>query len=357
VQTATSCRLRDRLRRWRIFAILLAGFLPLAAEAKPIVVKVVVLTTFESGSSAGTGTRAGEFGLWADRLPLRHELKVPGIEGRVLLSDDGVLGLVTGMRARPRESVTALILDSKLDVSHAYWIVAGIAGIDPRAGSIGSAAWARYVVDADPVFEMDDREIPKGWPEGLWSLDTDRPGVKGSAQGSSEMMWKLNPNLVNWAYALTRAIPLADTVDLKAARAGYLSEPAALKPPQVFLGDEVSTTRFWHGERRTQWARDWMKLWTDGAGTFAMTACEDQGILDVLDLFSRAGRVDNHRVLVLRTASNYSREPDGANPSIRFAHGGAAAAFEAAYRVGSPVVKALTAGWAQYATRPPGENP
>ena len=67
--------------------------------------RVVVLTTFESGASAGTGTRAGEFGLWADRLPLRHRLKVPGIEGRVLLSDDGVLGVVTGMRARPRESV------------------------------------------------------------------------------------------------------------------------------------------------------------------------------------------------------------------------------------------------------------
>jgi purine nucleoside permease len=268
----------------RILALFLASLLPLAAQAKPIVVKVVVLTTFESGASAGTGTRAGEFGLWADRLPLRHRLKVPGIEGRVLLSDDGVLGVVTGMRARPRESVTAIILDPELDVSHAYWIVAGIAGVDPRAGSIGSAAWARYVVDADPVFEMDDREIPKDWPEGLWSLGTDRPGAKGSAPGSSEMVWKLNPGLVNWAYALTRDTPLPDTADLKAAR------------------------------------------------------------------------VDNRRVLVLRTASNYSREPDGAEPSIHFAHGGAGAAFEAAYRAGSPVVKALVAGWDQYVTTPPGQN-
>jgi purine nucleoside permease len=133
---------------------LLVGLLPLAVYAEPIPIKVVVLTTFESGASAGTGTRAGEFGLWAERLPLRRSLKVPGIEGRVLLSDDGVLGVVTGMRARPRESVTALILDPELDVSHAYWLVAGIAGIDPRAGSIGSAAWARYVVDADPTLHF-----------------------------------------------------------------------------------------------------------------------------------------------------------------------------------------------------------
>ena len=169
------------------------------------------------------------------------------------------------------------------------------------------------------------------------------------------MVWKLDPGLVDWAYKLTRDTPLADNPLLQAARAQFPSEPAALKPPAVFLGDELSTTRFWHGARRTQWARDWVKLWTDGDGAFAMTACEDQGILDVLGLFARAGRVDARRVLVLRTASNYSREgDDAADPAPRFAPGGSAAAFEAAYRVGSPVVKALVAGWPRYQTSLPG---
>lgn len=344
------------MRRLILSALLaLAALLPQAARAAPLQVKVVVLTTFETGSSAGSGNGAGsgEFVFWADRLPLAHKLKVPGIEGRVLYSDDGVLGVVTGMRARPRESVTALILDPDLDLSHAYWIVAGIAGIDPHAGSIGSAAWARWVVDADPIFEMDDREIPKGWSEGLWSLGAGRPGVKGAAPGSSEMVWKLNPGLVAWAYNLTRDTPLADNDRLRAVRARFPSEPAAQRPPAVIYGDELSTTRFWHGARRTEWARDWVRLWTDGQGAFAMTACEDQGILDVLDLFAREGRVDRDRVLVLRTASNYSREGDGETPEVRFAPGGGAAAFEAAYRVGAPVVKALVAGWPKYATAIP----
>ena len=341
-------------------AFLLFVLLPLAAHAKPvvakpIVVKVVVLTTFESGSSAGSGSGqgSGEFVFWADRLPLKHALKVPGIEGRVRISDDGVLGVVTGMRARSRESVTALILDPELDLSHAYWIVAGIAGVDPRVGSIGSAAWARYVVDADPIFEMDDRDIPKDWPEGLWSLGAKRPGVKGEARGSSDMVWAINPGLVNWAFGLTRNVTLADNALLRAVRAKYPSEPAALRPPSVFLGDELGATRFWHGPRRTQWARDWVTLWTDGKGVFAMTACEDQGILDVLGLFGRQGRVDASRVLVLRTASNYSREGDGQDAGLEFAPGGAAAAFEAAYRVGAPVVKALVAGWDRFAAAPP----
>jgi len=338
------------MRRLILLLVLLLAT-PLTAQARPIAIKVVVLTTFESGATAAK--TSGEFQAWATRLPLTHPLKVPGIEGRVLYSDDGVLGVVTGMRARARESVAALILDPRLDLSHAYWLVAGIAGVDPRVGSIGSAAWARYVVDADPNFEMDDREIPVGWTEGLWSLGVDGPGKKGSAKGSSGMVWRLNPGLVEWAYRLTRDTPLPDNAQLAAARAGFASEPTALKPPGVFLGDDLGTTRFWHGVRRTQWARDWVKLWTDGQGVFAMSECEDQGILDVLDIFAREGRVDLKRVLVLRTASNYTREADGVDSRVRFAPGGSTAAFEAAYLVGAPVVKALVDGWDRYATAPP----
>jgi purine nucleoside permease len=59
-------------------------------------------------------------------------------------------------------------------------------------------------------------------------------------------------------------------------------------------------------------------------------------------------------VLVLRTGSNYTRQPDGAQPVLReFTPGGAAAAFEAAYRVAAPVVQAITAGWDRYATALP----
>lgn len=336
----------------RLIALILALLAPGWALAKPMIIKVVVLTTFESAPSEGE-FGSGEFRFWAERYPLKTPLKVPGIEGRVLYSDEGVLGVVTGMRSRPRESIAAIVLDPRFDVSKAYWVVAGIAGVDPRVGSIGSAAWANWVVDADPIFERDDREIPAGWPYGLWSLGTDRPNVKGSAQGSSGMAWKLNPGLVQWAYQLTATTPLPDNDDLKAARAGYPSEPMALRPPFVFIGDALGTTRFWHGEGRTRWARDWVKLWTDGAGTFAMTDCEDQGILDVLDKYGREGRVDIDRVLVLRTASNYSREPDGAAPNLKFTKGGAQAGFEAAYRVGAPVVKALVKGWDKYATAPP----
>lgn len=336
----------------RLILILGLLFAPLAAQAAPIPIKVVVLTTFEAG--ADTGDAPGEFQAWAERYPLTQTLAVPGIERPVRLSDDGVLGVVTGMRGRARESVAALALSPQFDLSHAYWIVAGIAGVDPRTGSIGSAAWARYVVDADPAYEMDDREIPADWPNGLYGPGAGKPGLKGAAPGSSDMVWALNPGLTDWAYGLTRNVALPDSATLQTDRARYPSEPEALKPPHVFLGDVLGTTRFWHGTRRTEWARAWIKTWTDGKGVFAMTDCEDQGILDVLSLFGRQGRVDARRVLVLRTASNYSREGDADSPVLKFAQGGARAGFEAAWLTGAPVVKALVAGWATYETNLPG---
>jgi purine nucleoside permease len=59
------------------------------------------------------------------------------------------------------------------------------------------------------------------------------------------------------------------------------------------------------------------------------------------------------RILILRTGSNYTREGDGEAQVVAFTEGGAAAAFEAAYKVGAPVVKALVAGWGKYAAAVP----
>jgi purine nucleoside permease len=331
-----------------ILIFLLSAAWPAAAQPARIPVKVVVLTTFEHGEDVGD--RPGEFQFWVERYPFPERIEAPGLYRPARYAPkDGVLAVMTGMRARPRETLAALLLDPRFDFSRSYWLVAGIAGVDPKAGSIGSAAWANWVVDADPAFEIDDREIARDWPWGIWSPGANRPGVKGAAPGSSGMVWRLDAGLTQWAYRLTRDTPLPDNDRLRAARARYGSEPTALKPPHVFVGDVLGTTRFWHGELRTRWARDWVKTWTDGAGVFAMTDCEDQGIMDVLALHAKAGRVDIRRVLVLRTASNYSRQPDGAVARLEFTPGGTEAGFEAAYRVGSPVVRALVDGWATYA--------
>lgn len=342
------------LRFIAILACLLAP-LPALAQTKPIPIKVVVIAAFEIG--AETGDVPGEFQHWVERYPLTETLKIPGIERPARLSKDGVLAITTGMFGRARGSMAALLSDPRFDLSRSYFLMAGIAGVDPKVGSIGSAAWSDWVVDADPLYEIDDRETIAGWPWGLYAFMSDGPGKKGSGEDASGMAWKLDPGLTRWAYQLTRDVALPDGPKLAAERAGYKDEPAAQKPPHVFVGASLATVRFWHGKRRTDWARDWVRVQTDGAGVLTMTDGEDQAVLDTLHLFAKDGRVDARRVLVLRTASNYTWPGAGKPMRIEFADGGSEAAFEAAYRVGSPVVKALVAGWATYETTLPGVNP
>ena len=129
-----------------------------------IPVKVVIVSMFEYG--ADTGDAPGEFQFWLERNDVR-KIDAPLGSRDYYLSDDGLLIMCTGGGVtNAATSVTALALDSRFDFSQAYWIVAGIAGVDPQDASLGSAAWAKWIVDADLAKEIDSREIPENWPYG-----------------------------------------------------------------------------------------------------------------------------------------------------------------------------------------------
>jgi purine nucleoside permease len=78
---------------------------------------------------------------------------------------------------------------------------------------------------------------------------------------------------------------------------------------------------------------------------------EDSGTLTGLARLARVGRVDMDRVLVLRTASNFTMPP--ADKSASWSHeqpypDGGEPAIEAAFSVGNVIVQALLHGWAEY---------
>ena len=105
-----------------------------------IQIKVVVVSMFEYG--ADTGDAPGEFQFWLERNDVR-KIEAPLGSRNYYLSDKGLLIMCTGGGVtNAATSVTALALDSRFDLSQAYWIVAGIAGVDPQDASLGSAAWA-----------------------------------------------------------------------------------------------------------------------------------------------------------------------------------------------------------------------
>jgi purine nucleoside permease len=322
-----------------------------APTDQPIRIKVVVVTMFERGED--TGDAPGEFQLWVEREHLDRILPLSSGYHHLRLNKDGVLGMVTGVgTAKAAASVMALGLDPRFDLSKAYWIVAGIGGGDPADVSVGSAVWADHVVDGDIAFEIDARQIPESWPTGYVPLRKGSP-YEQPAENLYGELYTLNPQLVGWAFHLTRDVPLTDSDSLRKSRPRFAGFPNALKPPFVARGDTMSASTFWHGSKMDEWANAWTRYYTAGKGNYMVAAMEDSGTLQALTFLSQAGRVDLQRVLVLRTVSNYDREAPGvpvAESLQEMVSGNYSAyvpALEAAEIIGDKVVRDLVEHWSE----------
>jgi purine nucleoside permease len=319
---------------------------------QPIEVKVVVIAAFERGEDIGDAP--GEFQLWVEREHLDQVLELPAGYRHVRMNKEGVLGMVTGVAtAKAAASVMALGLDPRFDLSRAYWIVAGIGGGDPADVSLGSAVWADHVVDGDLAFEIDARQIPESWPTGYVPLRKRTPYEQPVRNDLEGEVYTLNASLVSWAFQLTQDMALADSDALRKARARFARFPNAIRPPFVTRGDTMSASTFWHGSKMEDWANAWTKYYTGGKGNYMVAAMEDSGTMQALTFLGRAERVDLQRVLVLRTVSNYDREPPGtsAADSLKgMVFGNYSAylpALEAAETVGDKVVRDIIAHWGE----------
>ncbi len=328
-----------------------------AARPRPIPVKVVVVTMFEVGADAGD--RPGELQYWVERDHLDRVYPLPAAYHAVRMNGAGEMAVLTGQgTAHAAATIMAVGLDPRFDFKDAYWLIAGIAGGSPDRVSLGSAVWARWVIDGDLGYEIDAREIPPDWSTGFLPLRKTQP-FEAPAEPVEGQVYALNASLAEWAFHLTRDTPLDDEEKLKEIRSSF-DGAAAQRPPFVTMGDEISSSTYWHGRRMDAWAAQWVPYFTGGQGVFATTAMEDTGTLESLQYLARAGRVDANRVLVLRAVSNFDRPPRGmsAATSLEKQRVGEYAAYlpslEAAYRVGHIVVVELLSRWAQYAKTVPG---
>lgn len=330
-----------------------------ATAAEPLRPKVVVVAMFEIGEV--TGDRPGELQLWVEREKLDRVIPLPAAAHPVRANADGsVIAILTGVgNTNAAATVMALGLDPRFDLRRSYWLVAGIAGVDPADASIGSAAWADYVVEGDLAHEFDAREIPADWPTGFVPLGRRQPYEQPRPALRPGQVFRLEPGLVEWAYRLTADTPLPDSDGLRTLRARYAGIGGAQRPPFVLKGDAMASSTFWHGRHLNTWANEWMRYYTDGRANYVMTVMEDTGTLRALELLTTAGRADFSRALVLRTASNYDSQWPGAsavdslNSEAPGTFSGLIPSVEAAHAVGARVVHALVAGWSTYESAPP----
>lgn len=313
--------------------------MPVAA-AEPIAPKVMVITMF-----------GGEAKPWLNERKLDTKIAVPGLSKEypeVACDTAGLCMMTTAMGfANAASSVSALVYSQKFDLKNTYFIIAGIAGVDPNDGTLGSAHWARYVVDAGLRHEIDPRQVPADWPNGVVALGAKKPGEK-AAWGSGTEVYQLNEPLLQRAFTLTKDTELSDNDDSKAYRAAYKKGQPGSAVPAVSICDTLSTDTYWHGTKIAEGMADWVSLMTEGKGNYCTTQMEDNATLTALKRGGDAGLLQFHRIAVLRTASNFDREPEGktAAESLSAKSGGFMPSTVNAYRVGSKLADAVISDWA-----------
>jgi purine nucleoside permease len=239
-------------------------------------------------------------------------------------------------------------------------LIAGIAGGDPADVSIGSAVWARNVIDGDLAYELDAREIPEDWPYGFIPLGGFEPAKPGDDVSTGwtvdTVAFELNEPLVDWAYNLTKSTRLPSYKDSIAFSQMFNETPNAQKPPFVTRGEHLSSSTYWHGEKLNQWANDWVQVYSSTDRNFMTSGMEDSGTLTALHRMARIDLVDAQRVLVLRTISNFTVQPPGKSATwsatADYPDDGRPA-LETAFIIGNTVVDAILANWDTYGDQLP----
>jgi purine nucleoside permease len=278
-----------------------------ATGGAPFAPRVMIVSMFQAEAAP-----------WLTTLPITHQFTVPGLPAeysKVGCTDDGVCQVTTGMgHANAAASIAALSFNEQFDLRKTYFIVAGIAGIDPERGTIGSAAWARFAVDGGIAHEIDARELPKGWTDGYFGVLMSSPDQKPKLEYHSEV-FRLNEALLQQALVLSKGVTLEDSDDVRAYRQHY-QMPAARQAPRIIQCDTYTSDTWWLGPHLETHARHWTRLLTDDQGVYCTSQEEDNATMTALTLASQASRVDIQRVAIVRTGSDFDRAYPGQSSLI-----------------------------------------
>ncbi|MGW4841535.1 purine-nucleoside phosphorylase [Nocardia brasiliensis] len=275
------------LRRWVVACIVFAvAALSVgcggADEAKPVKVGVLVITMFDPETEP-----------WLQRESLPITVNLPTAYKPVHCNAEGLCVAQTGQGKTNAASTMMALLDSpQLDFDDAYFLTVGTAGTPPDQGTLGGAAWARWVVD----FDLGNHLVPAEAPELPYGY---RP-----VENYDTAAFQLNESLVETAFRLTEHAPLADSPEAAAERAQFPGQEG--RKPAVVKCDTMTGDDWYSGKQLSETARYIMGVRTEGRGVYCTTQMEDNATAAVLQ---RHGKLD--RYLSLRTVSNFDQPYPG----------------------------------------------
>ncbi len=202
---------------------LLCFFLCFAAQAQPVRVMTVVMSEWNEDPQKWSF----EGSLSVKRESLDKRVEVPGIELPIVCNDNGHCLVVIGEGSdNAAASIMALGLFPGFDLTKTYFLIAGIAGASPGTATIGSAAWAEWVVSSDSTAEVDRRELPEEWRFDRFRLGCEQPWC--DTFGSESGFHHLNPTLTDLAFRLSKDVELLDSPEARESRKRFPRELAAV---------------------------------------------------------------------------------------------------------------------------------
>ncbi|KAJ5117354.1 hypothetical protein N7448_010986 [Penicillium atrosanguineum] len=275
-------------------------------QPAPLSPKVFIINAFESERDVFVSDK--RLGLLAQNLTL------PGISPQypnVTCTSSGEICQVTtgegGFQAAT--TIAALLYSAMFDLSNTYFMIAGIAGINPNFGTTGSVAFNRYAVLLDSQYEFDYRQVPDNFSTGLVPFGTLAPGDYPTFIYGSDV-FELNDNLRTRVVSLAKTAELSDDASAQEYRRRYDFAPAN-QNPNIIECDGGTSNVWFSGSLMADAFVNYTDIITNGTAKLCTTANEDIGTLQALMRGAIAGLVDFRRVIVMRSASNFDRPPTG----------------------------------------------
>lgn len=147
-------------------------------------------------------------------------------------------------------SISALIYSDLFNLTQTYFLIAGIAGINPHYGTTGSVTFAQYAVQLDLQYEFSASQIPSNDSSGYFPQDAYYPDSPLSNDYPLEIygteVFEVNKNLCDRFITLARRAKLNDTTSAAAYRKSYPYAPAN-QPPSVVACASGTSNVYWSG--------------------------------------------------------------------------------------------------------------
>ncbi|KAI4101615.1 MAG: hypothetical protein LQ339_005004 [Xanthoria mediterranea] len=243
---------------------------------------------------------------------LERNITVPGFSPKFpdahCTANGDICQLVTGEgEINAAATVSSLVLDKAFDLRSTYFLIAGIAGVNPEVATTASVLFARFEVQVALQYEFDIRDIGSNFSTGYIPYNAKVPGEYPTTIYGTEV-FEVNDALRSLAILFAKKAQLNDSAIAQGYRAKY-ALTAATSGPSVVACDGATSDVYYTGSILSSAFANFTKLITNGTATYCSTAQEDSAILESLLRATKAKLVDFSRIIVMRTASDFDRPP------------------------------------------------